>query len=54
VTNGLLREVKSTIILQPGPAALTEGLDAISAIVNEWVERQTGSVLASPQLRKQG
>src|ERR1044071_7119301 len=40
VASGLLREVKSTFILQPGPAALTDGLDAISAIVNEWVERQ--------------
>ncbi len=30
------REIKSTIILQPGPAALTDGLAAIEAIVNEW------------------
>ncbi len=54
VANGLLREVKSTFILQPGPAALTDGLDAISAIVNEWVERQGPGVLASPRIRKQG
>ena len=26
VRNGLLREIKSTLILQPGPAALTDGL----------------------------
>jgi iron complex transport system substrate-binding protein len=36
VQNGFLREVKSTIILQPGPAALTDGLDAIVAIIDEW------------------
>lgn len=38
VATGWLREIKSTIILQPGPAALTDGLDAMSAIVAEWVE----------------
>jgi iron complex transport system substrate-binding protein len=36
VQNGFLREVKSAIILQPGPAALTDGLDAIAAIIDEW------------------
>jgi iron complex transport system substrate-binding protein len=36
VRDGFLREVKSTVILQPGPAALTDGLDAIAAIVQEW------------------
>jgi iron complex transport system substrate-binding protein len=38
VATGFLREVKSALILQPGPAALTDGLDALSAIVAEWVE----------------
>jgi iron complex transport system substrate-binding protein len=38
VATGWLREVKSTIILQPGPAALTDGLDALAAIVAEWAE----------------
>jgi iron complex transport system substrate-binding protein len=33
---GFLREVKSRLILQPGPAALTEGLEAIEAIIGEW------------------
>ena len=33
---GLLREIKSPLILQPGPAALTDGLDAIEAIIAEW------------------
>jgi iron complex transport system substrate-binding protein len=36
VRNGFLREIKSTLILQPGPAALTDGLAALSGIVEEW------------------
>jgi len=40
VRNGFLREIKSTIILQPGPAALTDGLAAIEAIVAEWLAAQ--------------
>jgi iron complex transport system substrate-binding protein len=41
VVNGDLHEVKSSIILQPGPAALTDGVDAIHAIVSRWCERQS-------------
>ena len=40
VASGFLREVKSALILQPGPAALTDGLDALSAIIAEWAEKQ--------------
>jgi iron complex transport system substrate-binding protein len=40
VAGGFLREVKSTLILQPGPAALADGLDALCAIVAEWVAKQ--------------
>jgi iron complex transport system substrate-binding protein len=36
VRGGWLREIKSPLILQPGPAALTDGLDAMSAIVAQW------------------
>ncbi len=36
VRDGWLREIKSTLILQPGPAALTDGLDALAGIVEEW------------------
>jgi iron complex transport system substrate-binding protein len=36
VRGGHLREVKSALILQPGPAALTDGLDAIEHIVAGW------------------
>jgi iron complex transport system substrate-binding protein len=31
-----MREIKSTLILQPGPAALTDGLDALVAIIEAW------------------
>jgi iron complex transport system substrate-binding protein len=39
VRDGFLREIKSTFILQPGPAALTDGLDALERIVAEWTSR---------------
>ncbi|WP_188409010.1 cobalamin-binding protein [Agaricicola taiwanensis] len=40
VRDGELHEVKSTIILQPGPAALTDGLAALEAIIQTWARRQ--------------
>jgi iron complex transport system substrate-binding protein len=36
VRTGWLREIKSTLILQPGPAALTDGLDALVGIIEAW------------------
>jgi len=39
VAANALHEVKSTVILQPGPAALTDGLDALTRIVNDWLEK---------------
>jgi iron complex transport system substrate-binding protein len=39
VRDGYLREIKSSIILQPGPAALTDGVHAIHAIISEWAAR---------------
>jgi len=36
VRNGDLYEIKSPIILQPGPAALFDGLDEIHRIIVEW------------------
>jgi len=36
VANKMLFEIKSPLILQPGPAALTDGLDALVAIVRHW------------------
>jgi iron complex transport system substrate-binding protein len=39
VRDGELHEVKSPIILQPGPAALTDGLDALHGIISAWARR---------------
>jgi iron complex transport system substrate-binding protein len=36
VRDNQLHEIKSTLILQPGPAALTDGLDALARIVDAW------------------
>ena len=36
VRNGQLHEIKSPLILQPGPAALGDGLDALVRIVTSW------------------
>lgn len=36
VRTGFVREIKSAIILQPGPAALTDGVRAIEAVIQEW------------------
>ncbi len=35
-------EIKSPVILQPGPAALTEGVAQIQALIQGWAERQEG------------
>ena len=39
VLHGELHEIKSPIILQPGPAALFDGLDAIHRIIADWALR---------------
>jgi iron complex transport system substrate-binding protein len=36
VRNGFVREIKSAIILQPGPAALTDGVRALQEVIEEW------------------
>ena len=36
VRYGAVHEIKSPLILQPGPAALTEGLDAIAEHISSW------------------
>lgn len=40
VRDGELHEIKSPLILQPGPAALTDGLDRLQAIIGGWAQRQ--------------
>src|SRR5271170_1068172 len=40
VRDGELNEIKSPLILQPGPAALTDGLDAIHHVLRQWSTQQ--------------
>ena len=40
VLDGELHEIKSPIILQPGPAALTDGVAEIARIVRAWAMQQ--------------
>jgi iron complex transport system substrate-binding protein len=40
VRDGFLREIKSPLILQAGPAALTDGLDALVRIIADWATVQ--------------
>lgn len=41
VRQGEIHEIKSPLILQPGPAALTDGLDTLREIVTLWQEKQS-------------
>jgi iron complex transport system substrate-binding protein len=43
VRRGQLHEIKSPLILQPGPAALTEGLDALHAVCADWMRASIGA-----------
>ena len=36
VSNAEIHEIKSALILQPGPAALTEGLQELQSIIDRW------------------
>ena len=47
VRDGQLFEVKSPIILQPGPAALTDGVAEIARIIREW-SKEEGSEWTAP------
>ncbi|MGH8081468.1 MAG: ABC transporter substrate-binding protein [Lysobacter sp.] len=40
VRDAELHEIKSPIILQPGPAALTAGLDALGEVIDGWAARR--------------
>lgn len=53
VISGDLYEVKSALILQPGPAALTEGVAALVRIVDAWhaARDQAGAASSSSALR---
>ncbi|RJG42105.1 cobalamin-binding protein [Motilimonas pumila] len=40
VMNAEVHEIESSIILQPGPAALTDGINAVYAVIEQWHQRQ--------------
>ncbi|HHC08121.1 MAG TPA: cobalamin-binding protein, partial [Actinobacteria bacterium] len=39
VRDGEIHEIDAAIVLQPGPAALTDGLDAIHRVIARWADR---------------
>jgi iron complex transport system substrate-binding protein len=39
VRDGELHEIKSPLILQPGPAALTDGVHAIHQVISDWQDK---------------
>jgi iron complex transport system substrate-binding protein len=41
VRDGHVYEIKSSVILQPGPAALTEGVAAIQELIEQWTSRRS-------------
>jgi iron complex transport system substrate-binding protein len=40
VRDGEIYELPGAIILQPGPACLTDGLDALEQLILDWSERR--------------
>jgi iron complex transport system substrate-binding protein len=42
---GRLHEIKSSLILQPGPAALTDGLAALEAIIGNSIAAPRSSIM---------
>ena len=40
VKNNDIYEIKSPLILQPGPAALTDGLNEIQKVISNWSMQQ--------------
>jgi iron complex transport system substrate-binding protein len=41
VRDGELHEIKSPLILQPGPAALSDGVERIATLIQSWAGKQT-------------
>jgi iron complex transport system substrate-binding protein len=39
VRDAQIFEIKSADILQPGPAALTDGFEQLHALMKQWVDR---------------
>ena len=51
VRDGFLHEIKSPLILQPGPAALTDGLDALAGMIAEWAQARSADRLEQAIVR---
>ncbi|MEO9101997.1 MAG: cobalamin-binding protein, partial [Burkholderiaceae bacterium] len=51
VRSGALFEIKSADILQPGPAALTDGVRQLHRIVLDWAVQHGGATDGSRQRR---
>jgi iron complex transport system substrate-binding protein len=47
VRNGALYEIKSALILQPGPAALTDGLDKLRSVISAVTAARTPTRMSS-------
>lgn len=45
VKDDFVFEIKSTIILQPGPAAVSEGIKAIASIIDTWRSSRTKNAM---------
>ena len=43
IRDGEIHEIDAAIVLQPGPAALTDGLDAIHRIIARWAAGKDGA-----------
>ena len=56
VKTGQLFEIKSADILQPGPAALTDGVEQMHRIVTEWMQHVAPKLpeRSAPALRRPG
>ncbi len=54
VQSGQLHEIKSCDILQPGPAALVDGLQQLHKLFANWAASQTAAVAAAVPARQQG
>ena len=48
VRDGELHEVPASLILQPGPAALSDGVAALHSIISGWHQRRLSSRCARP------
>jgi iron complex transport system substrate-binding protein len=50
VLSGRLHEIKSCDILQPGPAALTDGLAQLHGLLSNWAAEQAPSLPSDAQV----